>query len=110
MTKKPGIKVEIYGSEYRIKGDADGDYIKRVAAYVDERMRQAAQLTTDSAVSKIAILAAINIAETTDSAVSKIAILAAINIADELFKERTQREHAALELSEKLRMIEEEGK
>ncbi len=91
MTKKPGIKVEIYGSEYRIKGDADGDYIKRVAAYVDERMRQAAQLTTDSAV-------------------SKIAILAAINIADELFKERTQREHAALELSEKLRMIEEEGK
>ena len=69
MTKKPGIKVEIYGSEYRIKGDADLEYIKRVAAYVDERMRQVSQLTTDSAV-------------------SKIAILAAINIADELFKER----------------------
>ena len=91
MTKKPGIKVEIYGSEYRIKGDADGEYIKRVAAYVDERMRQVSQLTTDSAA-------------------SKIAILAAINIADELFKERSQREHAAMELSEKLRMIEEEGK
>ncbi|MCU0607567.1 MAG: cell division protein ZapA [Candidatus Edwardsbacteria bacterium] len=90
MTKKPGIKVEIYGSEYRIKGDADGEYIKRVAAFVDERMRQVSQLTTDSAV-------------------SKIAILAAINIADELFKERAQREHAALELSEKLRMIEDDG-
>jgi cell division protein ZapA (FtsZ GTPase activity inhibitor) len=46
---------------------------------------------------------------TTDSAVSKIAILAAINIADELFKERAQREHAARELSEKLRMIEDDG-
>lgn len=90
MTKKPGIKVEIYGSEYRIKGDADGEYIKRVAAFVDERMRQVSQLTTDSAV-------------------SKIAILAAINIADELFKERAQREHAAQELSEKLRMIEDDG-
>lgn len=90
MTKKPGIKVEIYGSEYRIKGDADGEYIKRVAAFVDERMRQVSQLTTDSAV-------------------SKIAILAAINIADELFKERAQREHAARELSEKLRMIEDDG-
>ncbi|MDI6739109.1 MAG: cell division protein ZapA [Candidatus Edwardsbacteria bacterium] len=91
MTKKPGIKVEIYGSEYRIKGDADGDYVKRVAAYVDEKMKQVSQLTTDSAV-------------------SKIAILAAINIADELFKERDQRARAAMELSEKLRMIEEEGK
>jgi cell division protein ZapA len=91
MTKKPGIKVEIYGSEYRIKGDADVEYIKRVAAFVDERMKQVSQLTADSAV-------------------SKIAILAAINIADELFKERKQREDAAAELSEKLRMIEDESR
>lgn len=91
MTKKPGIKVEIYGSEYRIKGDADVEYIKRVAAFVDERMKQVSQLTADSSV-------------------SKIAILAAINIADELFKERKQREDAAMELSEKLRMIEDESR
>ena len=91
MTKKPGIKVEIFGSEYRIKGDADGEYVKRVAAYVDEKMKQVSQLTADSAV-------------------SKIAILAAINIADELLKERQQREHAAVELSEKLRMIEDESR
>ncbi|HTY07937.1 MAG TPA: cell division protein ZapA [Candidatus Edwardsbacteria bacterium] len=91
MTKKPGIKVEIFGSEYRIKGDADAEYVKRVAAYVDEKMKQVSQLTADSAV-------------------SKIAILAAINIADELLKERQQREFAAKELSEKLRMIEDESR
>jgi len=91
MTKKPGIKVEIFGSEYRIKGDADGEYVKRVAAYVDEKMKQVSQLTADSAV-------------------SKIAILAAINIADELLKERQQRQNSAIELSEKLRMIEDESR
>ena len=33
---KNGIKVEIFGTEYRIKGDANGDYIKQVAGLVVE--------------------------------------------------------------------------
>ena len=91
MTKaKPVIKVEIYGTEYRIKGDANAEYVKKVAGYVDGKMRQVAGISTDSAV-------------------SKIAILTAINIADELFKERQERETAAEALSKKLSAIEDDG-
>jgi len=37
------IEIEIYGHRYTIKGDAEEDYIKRLAAYVDEQMRGVAQ-------------------------------------------------------------------
>jgi cell division protein ZapA len=83
---KPGIKVEIFGNEYRIKGQADAEYVRKVAAYVDEKMRQIAQMSATGAV-------------------SKIAILTAINIADELFRERLERQHAAEELSKRLEQI-----
>jgi cell division protein ZapA len=91
MTKaKPVIKVEIYGTEYRIKGDANAEYVKKVAGYVDGKMRQVAGISTDSAV-------------------SKIAILTAINIADELFKERQERAATADALNKKLSAIEDDG-
>lgn len=83
---KPGIKVEIFGNEYRIKGQADAEYVKRVAAYVDEKMRQIAQMSVTGAV-------------------SKIAILTAINIADELFRERQEREKAVQILNNRLEEI-----
>ncbi len=83
---KPGIKVEIFGNEYRIKGQADAEYVKRVAAYVDEKMRQISQMSVTGAV-------------------SKIAILTAINIADELFRERQEREKAVEKLSHRLEEI-----
>jgi cell division protein ZapA len=87
---KNGIKVEIFGTEYRIKGDANGDYIKQVAGLVDERMRQIAEASMTGAV-------------------AKIAILAAVNIADELLKERLARESAMDKLSERLKQAEENG-
>lgn len=83
---KPGIKVEIFGNEYRIKGQADAEYVRKVAAYVDEKMRQIAQMSATGAV-------------------SKIAILTAINIADELFRERLERQRTAEELSKRLEQI-----
>lgn len=83
---KPGIKVEIFGNEYRIKGKADVDYVKKVAAYVDEKMHQIAKMSVTGAV-------------------SKIAILTAINIADELFRERLEREKAVEELNQRLEEI-----
>jgi cell division protein ZapA len=87
---KNGIKVEIFGTEYRIKGDANGDYIRQVAGLVDERMRQIADASMTGSV-------------------AKIAILAAVNIADELLKERLTRESAMEKLSERLKQAEENG-
>ncbi|MES4785485.1 MAG: hypothetical protein C4294_06335 [Nitrospiraceae bacterium] len=41
MTKT--IEIEIYGQRYVLKGEADEEYVKRVAGYVDEQMRSLAQ-------------------------------------------------------------------
>ena len=34
------VKVTIYGQEYTIKAPADATYIKNIAEYVDEKMRE----------------------------------------------------------------------
>jgi cell division protein ZapA len=65
-------EVEIYGSTYAIKGDAEPEYVRRLAAYVDEKMRAAAQKAP------------------VNTPVHKIAVLAALNITDELYKARTR--------------------
>lgn len=56
------IEIEIYGHRYSIKGEADEDYVKRLATYVDEQMRGLAQGMKTATLSKLALLAAINIA------------------------------------------------
>jgi cell division protein ZapA len=55
-------EVEIFGQRYTIKGDSDEEYIKRVAAYVDEQMQSLAQGMKTATPTKVAVLAAINIA------------------------------------------------
>lgn len=67
------LKVDIFGTEYPIKSgdDTDVEYIRRVAAYVDQKMREVDQSTSV----KTSL---------------KIAILAALNITDELFQERAE--------------------
>ena len=58
------VKVSIYGQEYTIKAPADATYIKNIAEYVDERMREVQEeLSTPQVPAKIAILAAMNIAD-----------------------------------------------
>ena len=59
MTKT--IEVEICGQRYAIKGEADEEYVKRLAAHVDEQMRNLAQGMKTATMSKLAVLAAINI-------------------------------------------------
>ena len=59
MTKT--IEVEICGQRYAIKGEADEDYVKRLAVHVDEQMRSLAQGMKTATMSKLAVLAAINI-------------------------------------------------
>ncbi len=60
MTKT--IEVDIYGQRYAITGEADEQYVRRLAAYVDEQMRGVAQGLKTTTPSKLAVLTAINIA------------------------------------------------
>jgi cell division protein ZapA len=70
--EKKTLKVNIYGTDYPIRGDADVDYILKVAEYVDQKMREIdRQLVSKSPL--------------------KVAILAALNITDELFHERLEK-------------------
>lgn len=68
--KMQSIKVEIYNQVYNIRFDGDKEYIIRLAEYVDKKMREIASetLTVDSL---------------------KVAILAALHIADELYQLKT---------------------
>jgi len=64
-------RVEIFGTEYSVRADAGAEekYVKDIAAYVDSKMKEISE--TQKLVSS-----------------TKIAILAAINLADEIFQEK----------------------
>src|SRR3569832_2476160 len=57
------IRVEIYNQTYSIRSDGDNEYIQELAEYVDRKMREISSgtLTVDSL--KVAILAALHIAD-----------------------------------------------
>ena len=62
-TTSPTVRVEIYNQTYNIRSDGDTEYISRLAEFVDSRMREISSgtLTVDSL--KVAILAALHIAD-----------------------------------------------
>lgn len=70
------MKVEIYDQRYNIRGDVDEAYVAELARYVDGKMRDISESTKNI-----------------DSL--RVAVLAALNIADELHSLRKQ--HAGLE-------------
>nr|AUN37239.1 hypothetical protein [uncultured bacterium] len=57
------IRVEIYNQTYSIRSDGDNEYIHDLAEYVDGKMREISSgtMTVDSL--KVAILAALHIAD-----------------------------------------------
>ena len=60
----PGrVDVEIFGKVYTVRGDKDPEYVRRVAEFVDRKMREIAQVTDTVSTSRIAILASLNIAD-----------------------------------------------
>lgn len=61
--EKTRVHVKIYGEEYTMRGPASSDYMKRVAHYVDEKMRQLGQTNSKFGINKIAVLTAINLAD-----------------------------------------------
>ena len=59
------IEIEIYGQKYRIrvKGEEDEKYISHLTSHVDQKMREVAVKSKSVDALKIAVLAALNIAD-----------------------------------------------
>ena len=70
MSESQSTSVQILDREYKIRGVADATYIREVAQYVDAKLREVAR------------------GSTVPPAAERVAILAAMNIADELFQLR----------------------
>ena len=63
--KDPGnnaVRVEIFDQAYNLRG-SDADYIIKLAEYVDSKMRAVAEQTHTVDTARLAVLAALNIAD-----------------------------------------------
>jgi cell division protein ZapA len=83
MDANDSTEVEIFGQTYNVRGEGDPNYLAELARFVDSRMREVA--------SQVA---------TVDP--MKIAILAALNIADEFSRYRKVRDEKTEELAQRL--------
>jgi cell division protein ZapA len=64
VNKEPqGIRVEIYDQAYFMRGDLDPEYIRQLAEMIDARMRSIAGRTRTVDSLRLAVLAALNIAD-----------------------------------------------
>lgn len=57
------IPVDIHGQRYPIRSALHPEYVSRLASYVDEKMRAAADSTPNGDSLRLAVLAALNIAD-----------------------------------------------
>ncbi len=59
------IEIEVYGRTYkiRVKGEEDEHYISHLTSYVDQKMQEIAVKSKSTDALKIAVLAALNIAD-----------------------------------------------
>jgi cell division protein ZapA len=80
------IRVNIFGSEYSLVADEQNEHVKEIALYVDQKMRE------------------IDRSQNVNSNL-KVAILAALNIAEELREERKYRERLLDQLNEESRKM-----
>jgi cell division protein ZapA len=65
------VHVEIFGQDYAVRGGDDPGYVEKLAAFVDDRMKEISR--TSGAVDSL-----------------RIAVLAALNVADECFRLREE--------------------
>ena len=63
MSEGRVIPVEIHGQRYPIRSTLDPEYVARLAAYVDQKLRAAADATPTSDSLRLAVLTALNIAD-----------------------------------------------
>jgi cell division protein ZapA len=87
MTEHQVVSVEILGQRYPIRSSLEMRYVHDLAGYVDEKMRAAA----DSAPSGDSL---------------RLAVLAALNIADELFRCREAQQARSGALAERAEALE----
>jgi cell division protein ZapA len=57
------VKVQIFGQTYTIHGELDAAYVHKLAAYVDAKMQAIADATKTIDTQKVAVLAALSIAD-----------------------------------------------
>ncbi len=57
------VKVQIFGQAYSIQGELDARYVQKLAKYVDEKMQVIADATGTVDTQKLAVLAALAIAD-----------------------------------------------
>jgi cell division protein ZapA len=57
------VKVQIFGQTYSIQGELDGKYVQRLAKFVDDKMHEIADVTKTVDTQKVAVLAALAIAD-----------------------------------------------
>jgi cell division protein ZapA len=57
------VKAQIFGQMYTIQGELDEAYVHKLADYVDEKMRAVASATATVDTQKVAVLAALAIAD-----------------------------------------------
>jgi cell division protein ZapA len=63
MSEGRVIPVEIHGQRYPIRSTLDAEYVGRLAAYVNAKMGAAAETTPTGDSLRLAVLAALNIAD-----------------------------------------------
>ena len=63
MSDQQSVSVEILGQRYPIRAALDPEYIRRLAAYVDGKIRAAGDSAPASDPVRLAVLAALNIAD-----------------------------------------------
>ena len=63
MSDPASVTVEIFGQRYPIRSSLDADYIKRLASYVDGKIRAAGESAPSGDAVRLAVLAALNIAD-----------------------------------------------
>lgn len=63
MDESRVVTVEIHGQEYPIRSGLDPAYVAELASYVDAKMRLASRETVSTDTLKVAVLAALNIAD-----------------------------------------------
>jgi len=59
------VKIQIYDQSYNVNADGNEEYLTELAAYVDGKMRSIADSTRMVDSLKVAVLAALNIADET---------------------------------------------
>lgn len=80
------VEVQILGQSYSVKTDQDAEYIKKIAQYVDGKLREIYSTAP-------------NVNQT------KASIMVALGIADELFKLRIEQESFDKMIDEKTKML-----